>query len=107
MAVRKEFPRLRLRLGDDGLLDLHSVLDDTYSEWKKDVLESAADRYERRLIAEVGSLRMEMVREFAAVRVEMASMRMSIVRWMFAFWVAQLGAMLTINWMILNRRLPL
>jgi uncharacterized membrane protein len=43
-----------------------------------------------------------MVREFAAVRVEMASMRVSIVRWMFAFWVAQLGAMLTINWMILH-----
>jgi hypothetical protein len=102
MAVRAEFPRLRQKLGDDGLWDLHGMLDDTSREWKKDVLDAATDRYERRLTEEVGTLRAEMAHEFAEVRVEMASMRVSIVRWMFAFWVAQLGAMLTINWMILH-----
>lgn len=89
MAVRREFPRLREKFGDDGLLDLHAMLDAHGREWKTDVLETATDRFERRLTEEISS-----------VRVDLAAMRVSILRWMFAFWVAQLGAMLTINWMI-------
>jgi hypothetical protein len=91
MAVRREFPRLRQKLGDDGLLDLHGMLDETGREWKAHVLETATDRYERRLTQETSS-----------IRVDLAAARVSILRWMFAFWVAQLGAMLGINWMILH-----
>ena len=46
------------------------------SEWKKDVLESAADRFERRLTEENGKL-----------RVDMAQMGSRIVRWIFVFWL--------------------
>jgi len=75
MAVRREFPRLRYKLGDDGFLDLHDMMDDTGHEWKKDVLRTASDRFERRL-----------TEEMSTVRLEMAAMRVSLLRWMFAFW---------------------
>jgi hypothetical protein len=55
------------------------------SEWKKDVLESAADRFERRLVEANGKL-----------RVDMAQGESRIVRWMFVFWLGQLGVNLTV-----------
>ncbi len=61
------------------------------SEWKKDVLESAADRFERRLTEENGKL-----------RVDMAQMESRIVRWMFVFWLGQLGVNLTVFALILR-----
>ncbi len=68
---------LRQKLGDDGFLDLHGMLDRTRREWKTDVLETATDRFERRLTEEISS-----------VRVEIAAMRVSILRWMFALWAS-------------------
>ena len=54
-------------------------------EWKKDVLESAADRFERRLTEETGKL-----------RVEMARMETRLIAWMFLFWLGQIGAIATL-----------
>ena len=51
-----------------------------FSEWKKDVLESAADRFECRLTDETGKL-----------RVEMARMETRLIAWMFVFWLGQIG----------------
>jgi hypothetical protein len=56
----------------------------TLMEWKKDVLESAADRYERRLSEETGKL-----------RVDIAGIETRLVRWMFVFWLGQLGVTLS------------
>ena len=54
-------------------------------EWKKDVLETAADRFERRVTEMVGTL-----------RVEMARMEVRLIRWMFVFWLGQLAAMIAL-----------
>jgi hypothetical protein len=62
-----------------------------FSEWKKDVLESATDRFERRLTEETGKL-----------RVDMSRMETRLIRWMFAFWLGQLGITLTAAGMILR-----
>jgi hypothetical protein len=62
-----------------------------FSEWKKDVLESATDRFERRLTEETGKL-----------RVDMSRMETRLIRWMFAFWLGQLGITLTVVGMILR-----
>ena len=62
-----------------------------FAEWKKDVLESAADRFERRLSEETGNL-----------RVDMARMETRLVRWMFVFWLGQLGVTLTVVGVILR-----
>jgi hypothetical protein len=56
-----------------------------FSEWKKDVLESAADRYERRLTEETGKL-----------RVDMARMETRLIAWMFVLWLGQIGALVTL-----------
>jgi hypothetical protein len=60
-------------------------------EWKEDVLEVATDRFERRL-----------TQETSALRIDMAQMQTSLVRWMFVFWLGQLGVTLTVVGMILN-----
>ena len=54
-----------------------------FAEWKKDVLEIAADRFERRLSEETGKL-----------RVDMAQMETRLVRWMFILWLGQVGVTL-------------
>ncbi len=56
-----------------------------FSEWKKDVLESAADRFERRLTEETGKL-----------RVDMARMETRLIAWMFVFWLGQIGAIVAV-----------
>ena len=62
-----------------------------FAEWKKDVLESAADRFERRLSDETGNM-----------RVDIARMETRLVRWMFVFWLGQLGVTLTVVGVILR-----
>jgi regulation of enolase protein 1 (concanavalin A-like superfamily) len=68
-----------------------AIVNFAFSEWKKDVLESAADRFERRLTDETGKL-----------RVEMSRMEVRLIRWMFVFWLGQLGVTLTVVTMILR-----
>jgi hypothetical protein len=57
----------------------------TFADWKKDVLESAADRFERRLTEETGTL-----------RVEMARMETRLIAWMFVLWLGNIGALATL-----------
>lgn len=64
-----------------------------FADWKKDVLETAADRFERRLTEETGKL-----------RVAMARMETRLVAWMFVFWIGQLGVTLGVVAMILRAR---
>lgn len=55
------------------------------------MLEAAADRFERRLTEETGKL-----------RVDMARMQTRLIRWMFVFWIGQLGVTLTVVGVILR-----
>lgn len=64
-----------------------------FADWKKDVLETAADRFERRLTEETGKL-----------RVAMARMETRLIAWMFVFWIGQLGVTLGVVAMILRAR---
>jgi hypothetical protein len=62
-----------------------TIVNFAFSEWKKDVLESAADRFERRLTDETGKL-----------RVDMARMETRLIAWMFVLWLGQIGALVTL-----------
>jgi len=57
----------------------------TFADWKKDVLDSAADRFERRLTEERDTL-----------RVEMARMEIRLIAWMFVLWLGNVGALATL-----------
>jgi len=50
-----------------------------------DVLEGAADRFERRLSEETGKL-----------RVDMARMETRLIAWMFVLWLGNIGALATL-----------
>ena len=63
--------------------------------WKQEVLPTATERFERRLTDESGSL-----------RVDMALMETRLVRWMFVFWLGQLGANLAITAFVLRAIAP-
>ena len=57
----------------------------TFADWKKDVLDSSADKFERRVTEETGKL-----------RVEMARMETRLIAWMFVLWLGQIGALVTL-----------
>jgi hypothetical protein len=71
-------------------------------QWKQDVLETAADRFERRLTEEAAGLRLEISTMRVELRSDMARMESRLVRWMFAFWIGQFGLTITIVGIILR-----
>jgi hypothetical protein len=77
---------------------------------KADVLGFVEEKFERRLTEEVAKfndrLTTEIAKinaEFSRVRQEMAEMKADLIRWMFIFWVGQLGAILGILFAFFRR----
>jgi hypothetical protein len=79
---------LRHHIGDDGVAGLLAA----QKEWKDDVLTTAADRFEVRLVEECAKLRLEMAGLRVDLNQSMAATRTEIVRWSFAFWIGQIVA---------------
>jgi len=52
---------------------------------KEDIIATVEEKFERRLAEEMGKL-----------RTDMAEMKADIVRWMFIFWVGQIGVLVGI-----------
>ena len=96
MGTGKVPGSLRARLGDDGTFGLMGLLDKERKDWKDDVLITATDRFERRLTVEIGLLRQEFSAALhgglGAIRAEIATGRVEILRWSFLFWIGQLAA---------------
>ncbi|OGH60498.1 MAG: hypothetical protein A3G34_16370 [Candidatus Lindowbacteria bacterium RIFCSPLOWO2_12_FULL_62_27] len=82
---------LREKLGEDGADRLvefvNGVVNGALNENKRDVIELAAERFERRLAEELGKLRVEMHDELGKLRAE-------IIKWMFLFWLGQAAVVL-------------
>jgi hypothetical protein len=74
---------LKDKLSHDGLIELDTALDTAGHQWKEDVLETAADRFERRF-----------AQEMSAVRIEIADSRLSMIRWMAGLLLAQAGVII-------------
>lgn len=74
---------LKDKLSHDGLIELDTALDAAGHQWKEDVVEIAADRFELRL-----------AQETSAVRIEIADSRLSIIRWMAGLLLAQAGVII-------------
>jgi hypothetical protein len=74
---------LRDKLSHDGLIELDTALDAASHRWKEQVLETTADRFERRL-----------AQEMSAVRIEIADSRLSVIRWMAGLLLAQAGVII-------------
>ena len=74
---------LKEKLGNEGLIELDVALDEVSAQWKEQVLETAADRFERRLSQEI-----------SAVRIEIAASRLSVIRWIAGLLIAQAGVII-------------
>ena len=68
MAVARVPQVLAERLGEKGTEGLLTLLASTKAEWADDVVTSAVERFERRLTAEISSLRVDYTREMATLR---------------------------------------
>ena len=85
---------LKDKLRNEGLIELDAALDKMGQQWKEDVLEVAADRFERRLAVELSQFRVEMSRELAAVRVDISASRLSTIRWVAGLLIAHAGVII-------------
>jgi len=68
---------LKDRLSHDGLIELDSALDSAGHQWREQILETATDRFERRV-----------AQEMSAVRIEIAVSRLSTIRWVAGLLIA-------------------
>ena len=87
---------LRTQLGDEATFGLIELLDTERKDWSEHVLGVAADKFERRLGQEVSALRLEVRNALhdglTAVRQELSTTRVEMLRWSFVFWVGQVAA---------------
>jgi hypothetical protein len=63
-------------------------------ETSEDVSNAAVERFERRLVAEMSQVRLDIERGFGVLRQELASTRVELIRWSFLFWIGQVAAIL-------------
>ena len=93
---------LRTQLGDEATFGLIELLDIERKDWSEQVLGSAGDKFERRLSEEtrrlseeISALRVEMRNALhdglTAVRLELSTTRVEMLRWSFVFWIGQVA----------------
>lgn len=73
-------PALRERLGGDGTAGLLELLETTRRTWSTEVTTTCLERFDRRLVEEIGGLRVEMAEGHAKLRTEMAQAEARLVR---------------------------
>jgi hypothetical protein len=101
---------LREKLGEEGADALVELINVANGQTKADVLTFVEEKFERRFSEEVGKFNERLTTEiakinveFSRVRQEMAEMKADLIRWMFIFWVGQLGAILGILFAFFRR----
>ncbi len=98
MARQRVSAALSARLGQEATDGLLELVESTRTEWTEHVLTLAEARFERRLTEEISALRVDFTRELhhglAAVRQEIATVRVELIRWSFVFWVGQIAVMI-------------
>ncbi len=81
MDIEHVPPALQERLGPPATLALLSAINAGGRQWKDEVMTSAADRFERRLVdVDTG------------LRLRMSEMETRLLRWSFVFWIGQVAA---------------
>lgn len=92
MTGRRIPASVRTPLGDEGTFGLVELLDSEQKIWSEKVLMTATDRFELRLTQESALVRKELHEGLGVIRADLASVRVEILRWSFAFWLGQVAA---------------
>ncbi|MFP4302237.1 MAG: LA_3696 family protein [Spirochaetaceae bacterium] len=94
ITVPKE---LRERLGETAADQLVEMLNRSEEESRANTIDLVEQRFRRHLAEELGGCEQRLHREIvdlgASLRGEMAEIRVSMIRWMFAFWVGQMAVL--------------
>jgi hypothetical protein len=87
---------LRTRLEDDATFGLIELLASEHRDWSEQVLNTASDRFERRLAQESAALRTDINKALTdgltAIRQECATARLDMLKWSFVFSIGQVAA---------------
>ena len=102
------------RLGPEATEGLLSLLDQVHTDLREDVITACTERFERRLVQEVSTLRVQIAhvessirqdmtrlgadlrQEIAGVSSRMALDRFELLKWAFLFWIGQVVAIGTL-----------
>ncbi len=94
---------LREKLGDDASDALVSLINQAGNGYKAETVELVEERFERRLSEEVAKLDRRIMEEVgkldhrvSELDVKLSETKADLLRWMFIFWVGQVGALLGI-----------
>ena len=105
MAVISIPKSLRDKLGEDASDGLVQFVNEATKEGRDNLILLAEERYEKRLTEEVGKLDNKLDKriseevakldkriseEVAKLRIDMATFKSEIIKWMFLFWIGQL-----------------
>jgi len=107
MAVVTVKKPLREKLGDDGAEALIELINEAQKETQNNVIKFVEEKFEKRLSEELAKVRIELTERIEGVRTELKSeiealktndekVKSELIRWMFIFWVGQIGAILGI-----------
>ena len=83
---------LRERLTDEGVEAFVQIINQVEERTKDRTIEVVEERFERRLAEEIGKL-----------RVELHGIRAELIKWMFIFWVGQVGTITAILFAFFKR----
>ncbi|GIX48086.1 MAG: hypothetical protein KatS3mg131_2297 [Candidatus Tectimicrobiota bacterium] len=87
---------LRDKLGEDGADALVALLNAATEQGKGETLTFVEEKFERRLAETAASFERRLAEEVARLEVRIAEAKADLVRWMFLFWIGQIGALLGI-----------
>ncbi len=84
---------LREKIGEEGVDELISIINEVEKEARKDSLALAEERFERRLSEEVAKVNNKITEETGKLRIEIEKTKSEILKWMFIFWIGQIGVL--------------
>ena len=118
MAVVTVKKPLREKLGDDGAEALVELINEAQKETQNNVIKFVEEKFEKRLSEELAKVRVELTERIEGVRTDLIEriegvrtelkseiealktndekVKSELIKWMFIFWVGQIGAILGI-----------
>jgi len=83
---------LRSKIGDDGSDALIELLNKSNKRLQEDVLTFVEEKFERRLTEEIST-----------VNQRISESNANMIKWMFIFWIGQIGAIVAILFAFFNK----
>ena len=91
---------IREKLGEDGAEALTKLLNEIEERAKEDNIRLVEEKFEKRLAEEIGKVRVEIAQvktdlevKIAGLNVKIERVQANLIKWMFIFWVGQIGVL--------------